>query len=57
LEGAAVVVELERGLPATSRSPDEGTRDVELSAIEKMRVAAALGFVAGYLLCGRKSRY
>jgi uncharacterized spore protein YtfJ len=35
---------------------DEATRYVEFSALKKMIVAAALGFVAGYLLCGRKSR-
>jgi uncharacterized spore protein YtfJ len=35
---------------------DEATRYVEFSAVKKMIVAAALGFVAGYLLCGRKSR-
>jgi uncharacterized spore protein YtfJ len=35
---------------------DEGTRYVEVSAVRKMIVAALLGFVAGYLLCGRKSR-
>jgi uncharacterized spore protein YtfJ len=35
---------------------DEATRYVEFSAVKKMILAAALGFVAGYLLCGRKSR-
>jgi uncharacterized spore protein YtfJ len=35
---------------------DEATRYVEFSAVKKMIAAAALGFVAGYLLCGRKSR-
>jgi uncharacterized spore protein YtfJ len=35
---------------------DEAARYVEFSALKKMIVAAALGFVAGYLLCGRKSR-
>jgi uncharacterized spore protein YtfJ len=35
---------------------DQGTRYVEFSAVKKMIVAAALGLVAGYLLCGRKSR-
>src|ERR1700733_6907107 len=33
---------------------DEATRYVEFSAVKKMVVAAALGFVAGYLLCGSK---
>jgi uncharacterized spore protein YtfJ len=34
---------------------DEGTRYVEYVALKKMIVAAALGFVAGYLFCSRKS--
>lgn len=34
----------------------EGTRYVEFSAVKNMVVAAALGFMAGYLLRGRKSR-
>jgi uncharacterized spore protein YtfJ len=34
---------------------DAGTRYVELSAVKKLLVAVALGFVAGYLLRGRKS--
>jgi uncharacterized spore protein YtfJ len=35
---------------------DEATRYVEFSAVKKLIVAAALGFMAGYLLSGRKSR-
>ncbi len=35
---------------------DEGTRFVEVSTVRKMIAAAFLGFVAGYLFCGRKSR-
>ncbi len=35
---------------------DEATRYVEFSALKKMIVAAALGFVTGYLLRGRRSR-
>ena len=34
---------------------DAGTRYVELSAIKKTLVAVALGFLAGYLLWGRKA--
>jgi uncharacterized spore protein YtfJ len=34
----------------------EGTRFVQYTALKKMIVSAALGFVAGYMLCGRKSR-
>jgi uncharacterized spore protein YtfJ len=35
---------------------EEATRYVEFSAVKKMIVASALGFAAGYLLRGRKSR-
>jgi uncharacterized spore protein YtfJ len=35
---------------------DEGAQYVEFSALKKMIVAASLGFVAGYLLRGRRPR-
>ena len=35
---------------------DEGTQYVGFSALKKMIVAASLGFMAGYLLRGRKLR-
>lgn len=35
---------------------DQGTRYVEFSAIKKLMAAAALGFLTGYLLRGRKAR-